>query len=200
MANFTKKAIKETFLNLLEERPLSEITVKDIVETCGINRNSFYYHYQDLPSLLEEIVREEAEDMIRKYPNVSSSVECYDALIEFVSHRRRAIMHIYRSVSRESFENSLMQLSEYFVRSYANTALKDFNIPAESRQAIIDYYKCACFGLVIDWLNTGMSAERAQSIRQIFLLRRNAVEEIAKLLHEGQEKADREEQEYGEPK
>lgn len=37
MANFTRLAIKETFIKLLEERPLSEITIKDIVERCGIN-------------------------------------------------------------------------------------------------------------------------------------------------------------------
>ena len=42
MQNFTKKAIKETFVTLLDQRPLNRITVKDIVETCGINRNSFY--------------------------------------------------------------------------------------------------------------------------------------------------------------
>ena len=32
MANFTRRAIKETFLALLEQRPISEITLKDIVE------------------------------------------------------------------------------------------------------------------------------------------------------------------------
>ena len=40
---------------------------QDIVEKCGINRNSFYYHYQDLPALIEEIIKEEAEAIIRKY-------------------------------------------------------------------------------------------------------------------------------------
>ena len=54
MPNFTKKAIKETFIELLDERPLNKITVKDIVEACGINRNSFYYHFEDLPALVEE--------------------------------------------------------------------------------------------------------------------------------------------------
>ena len=33
MPNFTQKAIKETFIALLDERPLNRITVKDIVET-----------------------------------------------------------------------------------------------------------------------------------------------------------------------
>ena len=52
MANFTEKAIKASFLKLLNERPLTKITVRDIVEDCGINRNSFYYHYRDIPALL----------------------------------------------------------------------------------------------------------------------------------------------------
>lgn len=184
MANFTRKAIKETFLALLEERPLADITVKDIVEKCGINRNSFYYHYQDLPALLEEIVREDTEAIIRKYPNVSSIVECYDALTEFVTTRRRAIMHIYRSVNREMFETYLMQVSEYFVRSYVDTALVNQEIPQEDRQTIIDYYKCVGFGLVIDWLNNGMSADRAKSIRRMFLLRKDLAGEVARMLQD----------------
>ena len=53
MANFTRRAIKESFLKLLNQRPLNQITIKDIVEDCGINRNSFYYHFEDLPALVE---------------------------------------------------------------------------------------------------------------------------------------------------
>ena len=48
-------------MKLLNEQPLSKISVRDIVEDCGINRNSFYYHFQDIPSLIEEIIKEEAD-------------------------------------------------------------------------------------------------------------------------------------------
>ena len=44
MPNFTKQAIKDSFLKLLNQQPLSKISVRSIVEDCGINRNSFYYH------------------------------------------------------------------------------------------------------------------------------------------------------------
>ena len=44
VTSLTKRAIRASFLKLLNERPLNKITVKDIVEDCGINRNSFYYH------------------------------------------------------------------------------------------------------------------------------------------------------------
>ena len=44
MPAFTRDIIKKAFLELLEEMPYSQITVKKLVEKCGINRNSFYYH------------------------------------------------------------------------------------------------------------------------------------------------------------
>ena len=182
MANFTQKAIKETFIKLLEERPLSEITVKDIVEQCGINRNSFYYHYQDLPTLLEEIIKEDAESIIRAYPTVNTIVEGFDAVIEFTSRRKKAIMHIYRSLSREAFEKNLMMVCEYFVRSYINTALAQEQICDDDKKTIISYYKCVCFGLTIDWLNNGMSEDYIKSIRRMFLLRKDLAMEIAQLL------------------
>ena len=42
-----REAVKAAFLRLLEERPLREITVKDIVQSCGVNRNTFYYHFRE---------------------------------------------------------------------------------------------------------------------------------------------------------
>ena len=48
----TEKAIMDTFLLLLNQNPLDKITVKDIVSACGISRNTFYYHYQDIYDLL----------------------------------------------------------------------------------------------------------------------------------------------------
>ena len=51
---------------------MNQITVKNIVEDCGINRNSFYYHFEDLPSLVEEIVGEQVRNLVQKHPTVSS--------------------------------------------------------------------------------------------------------------------------------
>lgn len=182
MAKFTQKAIREAFIKLLEQRPLNQITVKDIVEECGINRNSFYYHYQDLPTLIEEIIKEEAETIIHAYPSVTSIVQCFDAATEFASRHKTAIMHIFRSVNRDVFERNLMMVCEYFVRSYVDTALAQEAIPAEDRKTIVDYYKCVCFGLIIDWLSSGMTESYIQSIRRIFLLKKDLAVEIAELL------------------
>ena len=99
MPNFTKIAIKQSFVKLLNERPLKQITVRDIVEDCGINRNSFYYHFSDIPTLLEEIIMDDAIRIIAEHPAVDNIEDCLIAVIEFARENKRAIMHIYNSVN-----------------------------------------------------------------------------------------------------
>ena len=72
MPSFTRKAIMEAFLKILDEKPLGKITIRDIVDECGINRNTFYYHFADIPELLETIIKEETDRVISTHSDVSS--------------------------------------------------------------------------------------------------------------------------------
>ena len=82
MSNFTKIAIQQSFLRLLSQRSITKITVKDIVEDCGINRNSFYYHFQDLPQLLETVIIESADEIISRIPESFSLEEGLTTVLE----------------------------------------------------------------------------------------------------------------------
>ena len=67
MANFTKKAIRASFIKLLNEKPLTQITVRDIVEDCGVNRNTFYCHFNDIYTLLEWMLRQETVEVLNHF-------------------------------------------------------------------------------------------------------------------------------------
>ena len=56
MSKFTKQAIMDGFIELSKQMPIDKITVKKVTDYIGITRNTFYYHYQDIYALLEEIV------------------------------------------------------------------------------------------------------------------------------------------------
>lgn len=63
-SELTRKAIMQSFLDILGDKPLDKITVSDITAKCGVNRNTFYYHYQDIPALLEEILSDKADEFV----------------------------------------------------------------------------------------------------------------------------------------
>ena len=94
MAAFTKTAIRNSFIKLLNERPISQITIRDIVDDCGVNRNTFYYYFQDLPQLVETIVNEEADRMIREHPSIDSIEDCLHAIIGFAMENRKDVLNI----------------------------------------------------------------------------------------------------------
>ncbi|MEK4881310.1 MULTISPECIES: TetR/AcrR family transcriptional regulator [Paenibacillus] len=54
----TRKAIKEAFLTLVQTKGYERITIQDIAVEAMINRNTFYLHYVDKPSLMEDLCQE----------------------------------------------------------------------------------------------------------------------------------------------
>ncbi len=178
MPNFTEMAIKKTFMKLLNERPLNQITVKDIVEECGINRNSFYYHFQDIPALIEEIVTEEADRIIKKYPSIDTLEICLNAAVDFAMENRRAILHIYHSVNRAVFEQYLWKVCHYVVMTYGTTVFDGKQVKEEDRQLILRFYECVCFGIVIDWMNDGMPEQVHRKLSRLYELKKGMIEEM----------------------
>ena len=180
MVSRTKAAIKQTFLDLLNEKPLNQITVKMIVEQCGINRNSFYYHYQDLPAVIEEMVHEEADRIMRDYPSIESIEMALQAAVDFSAKNRRAILHIYNSVNRDIFERYLWQVCEYVVSSYGHIVFRDQKINEQDRELIGRFYVCECFGVVLDWLDHRMEPDVHTQITRICTLQKGIIEEMVR--------------------
>lgn len=176
MPNFTRKAIQETFIRLLNERPLKQITVKDIVDACGINRNTFYYHFADIPTLLQEIITEDAESIIKSYPTLDSIEQCLEVALQFALRNKRAALHIYNSVNRHVYEQYLMQVCEYVITTYCNTLFADKQVSEDDRALIIRLYKCTCFGIVIEWMANGMRSDILNDLHRVCALQHGAVE------------------------
>lgn len=178
MPNFTKKAIRDSFVKLLNEKPLSQITIRDIVDDCGVNRNTFYYYFQDLPHLVETIIDEDAKRIIQEHPTIDSIEECLDNAVDFALANKKAVMHIYHSVNRDLYEQYLWRICEHSVATYMNGILTGKNVSESDRQVLIDYLKCICFGFVIGWLETGMKEGIQERFHRLCELKQGELEQM----------------------
>ena len=57
MSELTKKALAVSLKKLLSKKELSKITISNITDECGVNRQTFYYHFKDIYDLLEWIYK-----------------------------------------------------------------------------------------------------------------------------------------------
>ena len=182
MASFTRQAIKASFLKLLNERPISQITVKDVVEDCGVNRNSFYYHFQNFPDLIEEIIMEDADKIISEKAGGTTLTECLDTVIDFAIKNKRAVLHIYNSTSREAFERYLRKTCQYAITKYINTAFPDLTISEEDKSLLIKLIQCEFFGQIMEWLNEGMQYSIQEEFHRLYRLLGGTAEQVMKNL------------------
>lgn len=165
--NRTKTAIIDAFWQLLEERPYNKITVKNIVDLCRINRNTFYYHFHDIPELLESTIKQEADSIIQTYSKFGSPLDCLAPLTERCLTRKKALLHIYRSTQREIFINQLDRICLYVITNYIDTVTADMTFLPEDKKLLIRFYKCTLIGIFLDWLNAGMDYDLLKAFNRL---------------------------------
>ena len=167
MSQLTKKAIREAFLRQINKMPFDKITVKSIAEDCGINRNTFYYHYQDIYQLLDDIFMVETKKVLEGNLDYDTWQEGFLQAASFALENRKGIYHIYNSVNRSKIEKYLNNVAEKIMRDFVEKQTKGMNINAEDIQLVVSFYQCALSGMVLQWLDGGMKQDPEYIIHRL---------------------------------
>ena len=153
MAKQTQKFIMSTFMQLLENESLDKITVRDIVEECEINRNTFYYHYSDIYDLLDDVFRVETEKFLEQDVDDNTTFgEEYARAAQFVLKYRKAILHIYDSKKRDMLENYLETLAFSFINRFVKKESEGYVLSDDDVDYITGFYTHAIVGNTIEWI------------------------------------------------
>lgn len=156
MARQTKNAIRQAFLDLLNEYPLDKISVKDIAERSAVNRNTFYYYYEDIYALVEEIFQDETEFFLEKLHDYRSWTEAFREATKFACGNRRAIYHLYNSNNRRILEHYYHKVSMAALTAYVRSQAEGLPVAEEDVRVLAEFYAAALGGMTINWLRDGM--------------------------------------------
>ena len=165
MASFTQQALRHTLLVLLERQPLDKITVKMLVDACGVSRNTFYYHYDDIPALLTDTLEAEFAKTAD-----GGQGDPLLRLLTMVAGHRQVFAHIDHSQSREILRRRLYQAMETNVRH----TLEDGSALSQAqRDTLAVFFAGGIWSLFRSWLEDG-----AQETPEAFLSRISAVQQL----------------------
>lgn len=161
MPSFTKKAIIETFLLLASKKSLEKITVRDIVDACGVNRNTFYYYFQDIYAVLEDICAQGLERIPRGLPIEQTLPAAFSALAMLTEHHKKVMRGIAISMGIDGAERYFAAgLDALFAQSVAISAPDAPSLyPSLLRHAFL--------GVFIDWLRAEHPADPAEIEQQL---------------------------------
>lgn len=155
MPNSTKYTLSQSLKKLLSVRRLDKITVKDIVEDCGVNRQTFYYYFRDIYDLLEWSFREEAENFLRTGTERADWREGLWEVMDYLRENRTLVWNAYHSISHEAVSNFLKRTLRPFIRSTVEKEAE--GLERVPRQEDVDFVTDVCtlmaVGVITEWIN-----------------------------------------------
>ncbi len=185
MSQFTKKAIQKAFLDSILKKSFDKITVKDIVEECEINRNTFYYYYKDIYDLMEDIFIIETQKELEKAQELSSCNEAFLGIAAYIMRYKASISHIYYSKCRDIFVGYLFTMSERILESYIERLDLASQIEEKDKKFVCDFYRFSLVGMMNNWIKNGMEEDEEQFIKKMCDIFENTVEAALRGLTEG---------------
>lgn len=158
MANFTEKAILQSFEEMLAEMPLDRITVTALAKKCGISPNTFYYHFEDLYDLLNRWMLTKVDEYRKTAASMGSLEERLKFVLHYLHDHSRLVHHIADSLSREQLERFIFtQAEEAFVQLVQQRA--GSGVPDEEIRRIAEFYCYSVLGFILRFIWQGMKSD-----------------------------------------
>ena len=178
MASTTKESLGAALKQMLTVKPIDKITVKDLVEICGVNRQTFYYHFDDVYDLLEWVFEEDANRVLPSevvYEHWRDDVMMF---FKYLADNSVFALNIYNS-------NSRIYMLRYFkrrllgcIRSFAIIVSEGKNIDRTDFEFVVEFYANGIVGLISQWLDLGMQLPKEITQDRFLKLLDNSVENM----------------------
>ena len=152
MARRTQAVIMQAFMDLLARKPYDKITVKDVIEKADINRNTFYYYYENIPSLLKALFEQEIQSFSNSTEKSDSFAKEYMRASNLVRTNRQALRHLYASENRALISQFLETASGLFVERFVRQAAAPYILSEEGIYYVTHFYSYAIVGLTMRWI------------------------------------------------
>jgi len=158
---YTKMVIRDSLMELMKNKSILSISIKDICDLADISRSTFYAHYKDQYDLLRQIEEETLayfENMLDKYKDKHSKKETTQMLEEMLTY----IANNFNSIQVLLSENGDILFQKKLFQHFTNHSLvTDYLAERQKDDEARAYYSVfivhGSIGLVQHWLKTNMS-------------------------------------------
>ena len=152
-------------ISLLEKKPFEYITVSEICEAAGVNRSTFYLHYETVGDLLYEAARYLIDDFLSYFSNDVKSIsfnisDCELSELIFICDKYMKPYLTYVKEHKDVFGTVLFHVQTFrfedvYKRMFEhifNPILCRFNYPKENRKYVMMYYLNGINAIVLEWI------------------------------------------------
>ncbi len=168
-SEITKSALAASLRELMKEKRLHQITIKDITAQCKISRNAFYYHFHDKYDLASWIFCSEALPLIDSSSSLEGSWRGFIALCQHLHKNRDFYSEVFHYKGQNSLFDTLENIYFEMMKIYISNACRQINsyINEEQQSVVARMYSHAFAGTIADWIKSGMPVEEISCFEKL---------------------------------
>lgn len=151
MAVDTKELIAQETKKLIDGKKLTKLTVRDIVDACHITRQTFYYHFSDIPELLKWMMEQRGNELFLECGDFDNVEEQIRHMLLIAVNARPMMKKGLESKYGEELENLLLTNMQALLHRLADKQGALQRCTPFERDVMIRYHCQAIMGLVRHW-------------------------------------------------
>lgn len=165
----TALIMNESLIELLLKKDYEYISIKDICLKAGVNRSTFYLHYETKDDLLKETIKNINKKFYDSFNNKKIDVNKIESLNELILVNKEYLIPYlnYIKQNKKIFKllydkPELFNLKENFQNMYDNLfqpILERFNVPKNEQIYIFEYYSKGVIAIILKWVSLSCKEE-----------------------------------------
>ena len=150
--DITKRLLTESLKRLMAQKPLEKITIREITDGCGMNRQTFYYHFEDIYDQVRWLYREEALTLLDQREGVLIWQDALLQLFRYLEENRKVCLCALKSPGHGHLRRFFRaEIYDIIYRTIDQVA-RDGDLSEDQKALITHFYISALAGMVESWL------------------------------------------------
>ena len=149
-----KREICAALKTLMAQKPLNKITIAEIMQSCGMARQHFYYHFEDIYDAVRWMFDQEAVALLREHEGVMLWQDGLLQLFQYLQENRVFCLCALRSMGRDHLKRFFQTDIRAIIRSTIRLIAAELGYEAGEQELtmLTQFYVGALVSIVEDWL------------------------------------------------
>lgn len=173
----TEKMLADSLKKLMKTKPFAKISVRELTEDCGINRKTFYYHFENMEALLHWSMEHDAFDAFPGIESCADPEELVAFVIRYADSHRRMLFTGFDALGGELMRQQLHNASHRIIRLKIEhlEAARGCTFPEPQRAFVLDFYSEAFGSNLLRYLRRKLPYTQQQMTGHLLHLLRTAL-------------------------
>lgn len=181
-ARQTRQQLAEALKKRMAHKTLSKITVSELVADCGLNRKTFYYHFEDIYALFKWMLEQETIEVVKQFDLLNDFHEVLQFAADYILNNHYMINAAYDNMGRDGLKRFLYQDFIGLANSLIDSASRQQGVKlSRAYQAFMsDFFAEALASTLLSWAQKpdAVKRDREQTLAYVEHLMLHALPEV----------------------